>query len=268
MLLTPLGVRAAMAQELLNVLSRERKRVVDLFRQIDVDNSGDIDRKEFIKAIQCIEMEGDVGSAANASRVFDEIDVSRDGSIELDELVQFLRRARNRAINMESKHQKTSYAKSKLTEEQRNITGQFSKTLPIWMGYDGDFRSPFMGISHHVPGKRRIRGRPGGRAGGESTQHEPGAETYETEEPPEPHAAHTAASGGGERTGHVCAKRNCSCHLNSPAKLGSVGPGTYAENGPLLPLGQKWPGYLGPGNESAAFRCVCEEPVAPGRGHG
>ena len=77
------------AVELRDALTKNAKRVVDLFREWDEDGDGTISKKEFRKAIPLIVL--DVPKAA-VDQLFDEWDPDRSGMISLSELIKKLRR--------------------------------------------------------------------------------------------------------------------------------------------------------------------------------
>ena len=69
-------------------LSENAKRVVDLFRDLDADQSGTVTRQEFHKA--CREMELGVPKEV-IDDVFSAWDVDGSGALDLDEIEQLLR---------------------------------------------------------------------------------------------------------------------------------------------------------------------------------
>ena len=77
------------AVELRDALTKNAKRVVDLFREWDEDGDGTISKKEFRKAIPLIVL--DVPKAA-VDQLFDEWDPDKSGVISLSELIKKLRR--------------------------------------------------------------------------------------------------------------------------------------------------------------------------------
>ena len=72
-------------------LARSSTRVIDLFREWDVDMSGTIDREEFRRAIRALGFELIVEDA-EIDRVFAEMDGDGNGTVDYHELHKFLRR--------------------------------------------------------------------------------------------------------------------------------------------------------------------------------
>lgn len=60
----------------------EQERLRALFRAYDVDNSGRIERSEFLTI--CAELQV---SAAEADRIFERLDVDQDGTVNLQEFI-------------------------------------------------------------------------------------------------------------------------------------------------------------------------------------
>ena len=77
------------AVELRDALTKNAKRVVDLFREWDEDGDGNVSKKEFRKAIPLIVQ--DVPKAA-VDQLFDDWDPDKSGMISLAELIKKLRR--------------------------------------------------------------------------------------------------------------------------------------------------------------------------------
>ena len=77
------------AVELRDALTKNAKRVVDLFREWDEDGDGTISKKEFRKAIPLIVQ--DVPKAA-VDQLFYDWDPDKSGMISLAELIKKLRR--------------------------------------------------------------------------------------------------------------------------------------------------------------------------------
>ena len=77
------------AVELRDALTKNAKRVVDLFREWDEDGDGTVSKKEFRKAIPLIVQ--DVPKAA-VDQLFDDWDPDKSGMISLAELIKKLRR--------------------------------------------------------------------------------------------------------------------------------------------------------------------------------
>ena len=65
-------------------ISKNLKRVIDVFRDLDEDGSGEVDRREFRKGIRLIL--GDGYSNEEVDELFDEVDSSGDGRISYREL--------------------------------------------------------------------------------------------------------------------------------------------------------------------------------------
>ena len=70
-------------------LASKMGRVSDLFREWDVDGSGEIDKREFCDAMEGVGLQC---SLAERSLLFDHLDVDHSGTIEFAELVKKLRR--------------------------------------------------------------------------------------------------------------------------------------------------------------------------------
>ena len=64
------------------------KRIVDFFRDVDADRSGEVDKKEFRRAIREIGFEAPRGAL---DELFDDLDADRGGTIEYKELHSALR---------------------------------------------------------------------------------------------------------------------------------------------------------------------------------
>jgi|TARA_B110001469_G_C9464168_1_gene233664 Ca2+-binding EF-hand superfamily protein len=79
----------SIAVDLRDALTKNAKRVVDLFREWDEDGDGTVSKKEFRKAIPLIVP--DVPKAA-VDELFDEWDPDKSGMISLAELIKKLRR--------------------------------------------------------------------------------------------------------------------------------------------------------------------------------
>ena len=77
------------ALELRDALTKNAKRVVDLFREWDEDGDGTVSKKEFRKAVPLIFQ--DVPKAA-VDQLFDDWDPDKSGMISLAELIKKLRR--------------------------------------------------------------------------------------------------------------------------------------------------------------------------------
>ena len=72
-----------------DLIAKNMKRVTDVFRDLDLDGSGEIDRHEFHKGIR--QSLGGQFSDAELDEVFTSIDVSGDGNISIKELQKSLR---------------------------------------------------------------------------------------------------------------------------------------------------------------------------------
>ena len=73
-----------------DALSRSASRVIDLFRKWDDDGSGEINKKEFRRAIRALGFNFFKGDA-EIDMVFDDFDVDGSGSIEYGEMNKMLR---------------------------------------------------------------------------------------------------------------------------------------------------------------------------------
>ena len=72
-----------------DALMRSSSRAVDIFRAWDEDRSGQIDKKEFRKAIRAL---GYDVPGPDADAVFDSLDDDKSGSLEYKELNTMLRK--------------------------------------------------------------------------------------------------------------------------------------------------------------------------------
>ena len=77
------------AVELRDALTKNAKRVIDLFRDWDEDGNGTISKKEFRKAIPLL---GLCVPTAEVGQLFDEWDPDKSGMLSLEELTKKLRR--------------------------------------------------------------------------------------------------------------------------------------------------------------------------------
>ena len=73
-----------------DALSRSSARVMDLFRQWDDDDSGEIDRKEFRQAVRALGFDF-FDDVSEIDKVFDEFDLDGSGKLEYKELNKMLR---------------------------------------------------------------------------------------------------------------------------------------------------------------------------------
>ena len=78
----------AVRSSLRDTLAAQSMRILDLFKLWDEDGSGEIDRKEFRRAIKSLGLEYEV---AEINTVFDEFDGDGSGTIEYKELSKALR---------------------------------------------------------------------------------------------------------------------------------------------------------------------------------
>ena len=79
----------SIAEQLRDALAASSARVVDLFREWDTDGNGKVSREEFHKAMAALHF--DV-PAAEIDALFDAWDPDGSGLLELDELMQLLKR--------------------------------------------------------------------------------------------------------------------------------------------------------------------------------
>ena len=78
-----LGDPAAVTMQLRIALCANRARTMDLFREWDTDQSGQIDKEEFCKAVQTlITALGLHASAAECALLFDSFDEDHSGTLE------------------------------------------------------------------------------------------------------------------------------------------------------------------------------------------
>ena len=64
------------------------ERVLDVFRRLDVDASGEVDRKEFRVGLKALQIDT---AAKDVDELFDLVDASRSGHISYRELFQSMR---------------------------------------------------------------------------------------------------------------------------------------------------------------------------------
>lgn len=76
--------------------AQEQDRLRSLFRAYDVDNSGRIERNEFLTI--CTELQV---SAAEADRIFNRLDVDNDGTVTLQEFISGFHDRYGKDIDME-----------------------------------------------------------------------------------------------------------------------------------------------------------------------
>lgn len=74
-----LGDPAAVTMQLRLALNANRARTMDLFREWDKDQSGQIDKEEFCKAVQTLELPA---TAAECALLFDSLDDDHSGTLE------------------------------------------------------------------------------------------------------------------------------------------------------------------------------------------
>jgi Ca2+-binding EF-hand superfamily protein len=85
---------ADVLNELGKALATKLGRIVDLFREWDLDGSGEIDKREFCDAMESVGLDW---SEEKRGALFDQLDDDKSGCIEYRELTRKLRRAANAA---------------------------------------------------------------------------------------------------------------------------------------------------------------------------
>ena len=74
------------AEELKTCMTRELGRVVDLFRDLDLNEDGTVSKREFRKALPLLGFSLPTASRRDIDLLFDEFDANGDGQIKYDEL--------------------------------------------------------------------------------------------------------------------------------------------------------------------------------------
>jgi Ca2+-binding EF-hand superfamily protein len=88
-------------RELGKALATKLGRIVDLFREWDLDGSGEIDKREFCDAMESVGLHD--WSEEKRGALFDQLDDDKSGTIEYKELVRKLRRAARAAADGKSR---------------------------------------------------------------------------------------------------------------------------------------------------------------------
>ena len=76
----------SIAEELKTCMTRELGRVVDLFRDLDLNEDGTVSKREFRKALPLLGFSLPTASRRDIDLLFEEFDANGDGQIKYDEL--------------------------------------------------------------------------------------------------------------------------------------------------------------------------------------
>ena len=76
----------SIAEELKTCMTRELGRVVDLFRDLDLNEDGTVSKREFRKALPLLGFSLPTASRRDIDLLFEEFDANGDGQIKYDKL--------------------------------------------------------------------------------------------------------------------------------------------------------------------------------------